>query len=111
MDTCPNICETIKSILSEYARFKISYGEVESETIFDDVNGHYQLVHHGWIGHRRIHGCLLHVDIRGDKIWIQHDGTEAGIANELVDAGVPRDRIVLAFHHPDTRKHTDYAVA
>jgi hypothetical protein len=110
MDTQSDIREIIKRILTEYAAYKISYGEVETETIFDDEKGHYELMHQGWIEKRRIHGCLLHVDIRGDKIWIQHDGTEGGIANELVDAGVPRDRIVLAFHHPDTRRYTDFAV-
>lgn len=110
MDSNPNIKEIIKRILNEYASYKISYGEVETETIFDDAKGHYELVHHGWIGQRRIHGCLLHVDIRGDKIWIQHDGTEEGVANEFVEAGVPRSRIVLAFHHPDTRQYTDFAV-
>jgi hypothetical protein len=37
------------------------------------------------------------------KIWIQHDGTEIGIANELVKLGVPKDDIVLAFHEPFVR--------
>lgn len=111
MDSGPDIKEIIKRLLNEYAAYKISYGEVETETIFDDVKGHYQLMHQGWIGQRRIHGCLLHVDIRDEKAWIQHDGTEEGIANELVEAGIPHDRIVLAFHHPDTRKYTDFAVA
>ncbi|HEX7447902.1 MAG TPA: element excision factor XisI family protein [Pirellulales bacterium] len=32
----------------------------------------------------------IHVDIRGGKIWIQHDGTEDGIADRLVEAGVPK---------------------
>jgi XisI protein len=111
MDSDLNIKEIVKGLLTEYATYKISYGEVETETIFDDDKGHYELLHHGWIGHRRIHGCLLHVDILGDKIWIQHDGTEEGLANELVEAGIPRDCIVLAFHHPDTRKYTDFAIA
>jgi XisI protein len=102
--------DLVKRIITEYAAYKISYGEVETETIFDDAIGHYQLMHIGWIGQRRIHGCLLHVDVRDGKEWIQHDGTEEGIANELVEAVVPRDQIVLAFHHPETRKLTDFAI-
>ena len=50
------------------------------------------------------------MDIKDGKVWIQHDGTEDGIAEELVEAGVPREHIVLAFHPPDVRKHTPYAV-
>ncbi|HDN27464.1 MAG TPA: hypothetical protein ENG03_10300 [Thioploca sp.] len=33
-------------------------------------------------------GCVLHIDIKDGKIWIQHDGIEVGIANELIALGV-----------------------
>jgi len=45
------------------------------------------------------------------RFWIQYDGTEDGIATQLVEAGVSRDRIVLAFKHPDLGKFTDFAAA
>ncbi|HBE18585.1 MAG TPA: hypothetical protein DEG17_19330 [Cyanobacteria bacterium UBA11149] len=44
--------------------------------------------------------------MRNDKIWIHYDGIEDGITNELVAAGVPKERIVLAFHPPQVREHT-----
>ena len=53
----------------------------------------------------------VYVDIRDGKIWIQHDGTGDGIANELLAAGVPHEKIVLAFHHPHKRKYTPFAVS
>jgi len=59
---------------------------------------------------RRIHGCLVHIDIINGKIWIQRDGTEYGIANELVDVGVPKNRIVLGFRSPKRRRHTEFAI-
>ncbi|MBV7334508.1 XisI protein [Chloroflexi bacterium TSY] len=45
------------------------------------------------------------------KIWIEIDWTEEGIATELVAAGVPKEDIVLAFHHPSMRQYTEFAVA
>ncbi len=45
------------------------------------------------------------------KFWIQRDGTEYSIAQELLDAGVQKDRIVLAFRSPEMRRMTDFAVA
>ena len=45
------------------------------------------------------------------EFWIQRDGTEYGIAQELVDAGIPKERIVLAFKSPELRKLTEFAVA
>ena len=103
--------EIVKRILREYADLKPSYGDIAVETIFDDIQGHYELIRSGWNGRRRVHGALLHVDIKDGKVWIQYDGTEDGIAEELVEAGVPREHIVLAFHPPEVRKHTPYAVA
>jgi hypothetical protein len=51
------------------------------------------------------------VEIKGDKIWIQQDGTENGVAADLVAAGIPRDQIVLGFKSPQSRTLTHFAVA
>ncbi|MFN5265589.1 MAG: element excision factor XisI family protein, partial [Pseudanabaena sp.] len=56
-------------------------------------------------------GCVTHVQIIDDKIWIQRDGIEDGITDELVEAGIPKDKIVLGFHPPSVRPHTGYAIA
>jgi hypothetical protein len=111
MDKSARYGALVEEILREYGSYKPSYGDVEIEKIFLPEAGHYQLMSVGWHGQHRIHGCTLHVDIKGGKIWIQHDGTEEGIANRLVAAGVPREDIVLAFHSPFKRRFTDFAVS
>lgn len=110
MDTRTTYREIIKRILSEYAQLTYAYGDIQRLTVFDEKNDHYLLVIAGWDEHR-VHGCLIHLDIIGDKVWIQRDGTEDGIALELEAAGIPKDHIVLAFHHMKVRPHTGYAVA
>jgi hypothetical protein len=65
----------------------------------------------GWEKYYRVHGSVLHIDIRNGKVWIQHDGIEGGVAEELVEAGIPRDHIVLAFQPPSLRQYTEYAAA
>lgn len=100
----------IRQILDEYRQFRPAYGEVELETIIDPVGDHYQLMSIGWHNRQRIHGCILHIDIRAEKIWIQHDGTEEGVANRLVALGVPKDDIVLGFQSPYKRQFTEFAV-
>lgn len=99
----------LRKIIEHYAGIKHSVGKIESEVIIDEAKGHYELLSRGWLGENRVHGCVMHIDIRDGKFWIEHDGTEYGIANELVDAGVPKDHIVLAFHEPDLRQYTDFA--
>ncbi|MBV7337555.1 XisI protein [Chloroflexi bacterium TSY] len=53
----------------------------------------------------------LYVRIRNGKFWIEEDWTEEGIATHLVEAGVPKSDIVLGFHAPNMRPHTEFAVA
>jgi hypothetical protein len=101
----------IEQLIKEYSRYKPSYGEVEVEVVCDREQGHYHLCHVGWDGHERIHGWVLHVDLKDGKIWIQHDGTEDSVADELVTLGVPKEDIVLAFQAPYKRKYTGFAVS
>jgi hypothetical protein len=79
--------------------------------VVDTVGDHYLWLSMGWEGSKRIHICLAHIDIINDKIWIQRDGTENGLALDLERAGIPRDLIVLGYRPPDVRQYTDYAVA
>ena len=111
MDRTTHYRQIVKEVIRNHARFQPSYGEVEVETIFDEASDHYELCYTGWDGYHRIHGTVLHIDIRHGKVWIQHDGTEEGVAEEFVMAGVPRDHIVLGFQPPNLRKHTEYAAA
>ena len=59
---------------------------------------------------KRIYGCIIHVDIINNKIWVQHDGTEEAIADKLVARGVPKQDIVLAYHGPPVRQYTEFAL-
>jgi hypothetical protein len=111
METVKQYRELIQQLIRSYAQYRSARGEVQVEVIFDETNDHYELIYAGWNGPYRIHGSVVHIDIRQEKIWIQHDGTEGGIAEELAAAGVPRDRIVLAFKPPEIRPHTGFAVA
>ena len=101
----------VRRIVEEYAQFQPSVGEITTELIIDEVKGHYEILRMGWLNGHRVHGTVLHIDLRDGKFWIQQDGTEHGIASELEQAGVPRDHIVLAFKPPEMRKYTDYAVS
>ena len=101
----------IKNLIQAYAQFKPSYGDIETEVVFDEINDHYELMHVGWTKQERIHGSVIHIDIRDGRVWLQHDGTNAVIAEELVRAGIPRDQIVLGFRPPELRQYTDFAQA
>lgn len=100
----------IQSLLTDYAAIPIANGSIDCYTVFDTKQNHYQVMNVGWDGHRRVYGCVLHLDIQGGKIWVQQNMTEMRIAQKIVELGVEKDDIVLGFQAPELRQYTDYAV-
>ena len=100
----------IKTIIKEYAQDDYRRNGVERELIFDTEHDHYQIVNVGWEKEHRVYGCVLHIDIKQGKIWLQYNGTEIEFAEELVKLGVPKQDIVIGFHSELMRKFTEYAV-
>jgi len=50
------------------------------------------------------------IDIKDEKNWIQNDGTEGGVAFDLLERGVDKQDIVLGFHSAFKRQFTEFAV-
>jgi hypothetical protein len=93
---------------SQRSSKNMNFSEYEVQTIFDTERDHYQLLRVGWRNNKRDFGCVLHLDIKDDKIWIQHDSTDTGITEQLLEMGVPKEDIVLAFHEPEVRQFTGF---
>jgi hypothetical protein len=100
----------VQELLGRYVQRYPAWAEVEVQTLYDTERDHYQVLLLGWEEFHRVYECLLHVDIREGKIWIQEDRTEAGLANELMELGVPMEDVVLAYHAPYKRPYTGFAV-
>jgi hypothetical protein len=111
MDTVDPYRRIVQHVMAAYAAIPYAYGDIHTEVVCDRDADRYLLIIMGWDQGKRVHGCLVHIDILDGKLWIQRDGTARGIATELVAAGIPKDAIVLAFHPPEIRPHTEYAVA
>jgi hypothetical protein len=102
--------QIVQQMLLPYGKHEPSYGDIEVETIFDTERDHYQIVQVGWNQERWVYGSLIHIDIKNEKIWLQWNGTEEDIAEDLVAAGVLKEDIVLGFQSPFMRQFTKYAV-
>jgi hypothetical protein len=104
----------VEEALLAYAALPYAIDHVETTPIFDREQRRYLLIVKGWEGkhrERRVYDPLIHIELHHDLVWIEHDMTEAGIAADLLRAGIPKERIVLAFHRPDVRAQTGFAVA
>ncbi|BAY14114.1 XisI protein [Calothrix sp. NIES-2098] len=110
MDRINQYREIVKQVLLSYAEIGSPDPDVETQILFDTERDHYQLMNVGWKNQRRIYGCFLHIDIKDGKVWLQHNGTEGEVAEELINLGIPKQDIVIGFHSPFKRQFTDYAV-
>lgn len=112
MDTQLKYCDIIKQILQNQADYRSTLPDgYTSQVLFDDDRGQYLVLDIGWNGNQYLHATPIHLSLIGNKIWIQYDDTEEGIVNELIDAGVSKNDIVLGFRHPKVRQYTGFAVA
>jgi hypothetical protein len=111
MDKLNHYRQIIQKILTEYQQWTAGANEVEIQqnVSFDQECDQYLLFHVGWQGKERNFGVTVSIRIEHDKIWIEEDWTKQSITNELLDAGVPPEDIVLGFEHSSKRPLTEFA--
>ncbi|MCP4110141.1 MAG: XisI protein [Desulfobacteraceae bacterium] len=93
----------IKRLLSAYQPLKTEWSEVE--LLFDDERKHYMAFRVGWFRQKRVHFCLVHIDICDDTVVIQANNTEDMIDDELIRMGIPREKICLGLLPPEVREY------
>ena len=101
----------IKKILDEYIATMPSSPEEEIYLVEDSTKHNYLIYHDAWRQNSRNYGCILHIRIKNEKVYVEYDGTDEGFGDVLANAGIPKHDIVLAFHAPAKRPYTEFAVA
>jgi hypothetical protein len=101
----------VRDLINYFASIKPSQGAIDMEAVTDLEHDHYQVISVGWDkNNKRVHHSIMHIDIRNNKIWIQENNTDVDIATQLVERGVAKEDIVLAFHPPYIRPYTGFGV-
>ena len=105
-----NYRELVQQIIEQHATAQPPEALDTKHMVFDPKRDRYLLLYVGWHGEKRMHGCPIHIDIQDGKIWVQRDFTEEGVAQQLLELGVPKTDIVLGFRCPYVRQFTGFAV-
>ena len=113
MDKVETYRMLIKRVLNTYADLVAGQPTPGVETLlaFDEVRDQYLWLQVGAAQNRRVYGVTVHARIVEGKIRIEQDWTEDGLATELLQVGVPREDIVLAFHEPTAHQRLDAVAA
>jgi XisI protein len=110
MDRLEHYRQIIQKIVHRYATINSAQEGVEAIAVCDSISDNYMVIDIGWGKTGRIHSMPIHLRIKNEKIWLEWDGTDEEIAQQLVDAGISKSDIVLAFYRPERRKITEFAV-
>jgi len=105
MDTITTYRNIVKQVMLQYARLRPSHGNIRLDAVLDEARDHYALMQVGWDRGRRVRGNLVYVTMSDDRVYIEYDGIEHGITQDLIKRGISQDRIVLAFL-PETQGAT-----
>ncbi|MCW1970981.1 MAG: element excision factor XisI family protein [Anaerolineae bacterium] len=85
--------------------------QFKHELMIDQSGNRYLVIVSGWRQYQYIHHVVIHIDIIGDKLWIQCDRTEDAIAYDLLAAGIPNNKIVLGYKSERMRAHSEFAIS
>ncbi|WP_254563304.1 XisI protein [Oscillatoria sp. HE19RPO] len=97
MDTSQTYRDIVKQVILGYAQLKPSHGDIRLDPVFDETRDHYALMQVGWDRGRRVRGNLIYLTLKNGKVYIEYDGMERSITEELTSQGIPKNKIVLAF--------------
>ena len=70
--------DILEKILQYYANLLYRYSDIITYVVVSRDRNHFMLIQEGWENHRRVHGFIVHAEIRNEKIWIHEEGTGAG---------------------------------
>ncbi len=112
MDKITKYQNIIIDYLTEFANFGQPRPGIEKQVLTDCIHNHFQYVTTGWQDRSTfVYIVGLHLDIKDGKVWIWQNNTDAFVGDDLVERGIPKSDIVLAFHPPQERLYTGFAVA
>lgn len=89
--------QIIQQVVDETAATLSQGNQVSILPVCDPIHDQYLMISLGRLSNRREHAIVFHAQLRDGKFLIESDGTEEGMANLLIDAGVPEEDIKLSW--------------
>ncbi len=112
MDKLEKYQQILQDTVLRYAQLISSDDHIQVVPICDPLRNEYLLMSVGWDEkEHRAHNIIFHFRIHNDKVYVEEDSTDVEIVRQLMEAGIPKEDIVLAFYPPSHRQITDFAFA
>lgn len=106
MDKLTQYAKILEDVIQEWGTATEGDDTSRLLTIIDRESGNFLLVSAGWHGTKRLHNIIYHARIYNGKLWVEWDGTDPSINEELIRRGIPEEEMIFAFNHPSLRDLT-----
>jgi hypothetical protein len=103
--------QIIERVLETHSKMPAVPETVEGMVVFDPVRDQYLLMDVGWAPYGRAHDVVVHLRLKDGKVWVEWDGIEYGIAQDLIEAGIPEEDIVMSFERDEPKTLQELAAA
>src|SRR5262245_8717271 len=103
--------QILQQVVEMHVNMPTGPSQPESIPICDSVHDNYLLMDVGWNATGRAYYIIFHLRLVDGKVWIERDGIEYGIAEDLIEAGIPKEDIVLAFGDREPKTLSELAAA
>ena len=111
MDKLEKYRRILQQTVEKYANEPRRPEQVPLVPICDREHDNYLLMRVGWDNVGRAHHTLFHFRLNNGKVWVEDDGIEHGIANDLLEAGIAPEDIVLAFQGREPKAVAELALS
>jgi hypothetical protein len=99
MDRIENYRQILKQTVNRHARFQPANGEIETHAVCDRESDEYMVIDSGWNEKgRRIYDVVLHFRLQDGIVHVERDNTDAEVVRELLESGIAKDEIRLAYN-------------
>ena len=94
-----NYHQILESIVKRHAQFQPANGEIETHAVCERAGDEYMVIDSGWNEKgRRIYDVVLHFRLQNGIVHVERDNTDAEVVRELLESGIAKDDIILAYN-------------
>ena len=112
MDKLKNYRQFLHKTVKRHAQFQPANGEIKTHAVCDRETDDYMVVDSGWNEKGcRIYDVVLHFRLQNGIVHVERDNTDAEVVRELLDAGIEKDDIILAYNTLPYQKLNDLITA
>ena len=91
--------QILEKVVKRHAQFQPANGNIQTHVVCDREMDEYTVIDSGWNEKgRRIYDVVLHFRLQDGIVHVERDNTDAEVVRELLESGIAKTDIILAYN-------------